>query len=157
VQGWQVNGILTLWDGLPFSVESATNTLNIGTGTRADIIGPGNGALPPSQRTIQRWFNVAAFTAPGPQQFGDVSRNTLQGPGTKQLDFSLFKNFHFHPDSSRSLQFRAEFFNIFNTPQFNGPDSAIGTTGAGTVTSAGAPYQLSRLSREVQLALKFYF
>jgi len=157
VQGWQTNGILSVYSGIPFSVTSATNTLNIGSGSRAELIGPGNGSLPSDERTVQRWFNTAAFSAPPPLQFGDAARNSLQGPATKQLDFSAFKNFNFGREGARSLQFRAEFFNFFNTPQFNNPVSTIGAPGAGAIVSAGSPYTFQRLSREVQFALKLIF
>jgi hypothetical protein len=157
VEGWQANGILSLYDGVPFSVLSATNTLNIGSGSRAELIGPGNGSLPGGDRTVQHWFNVGAFSAPPTLQFGDAARNSLEGPATKQLDFSAFKNFALGEDTGRSLQFRAEFFNIFNTPQFNNPVATIGAPGAGAIVSAGSPYTFQRLSREVQLALKLYF
>jgi hypothetical protein len=157
VQGWQVNGIASFWDGLPFSAGSATNTLNNGQASRAQLVGPGNGSLPPDQRTIAAWFNVAAFTVPGVQQWGNVGRNTLTGPGTKLVDISVFKNFRFRPDGDRMLQFRAETFNVFNMPQFNNPAASIGAAGVGTITSSGAPYQFARLSREIQLALRLYF
>jgi hypothetical protein len=156
VQGWQTNSILSFYSGIPFSVLAATNTLNIGSGSRAELIGPGNGSLPSGERTVHQWFNVAAFSTPPRLQFGDAARNSLEGPGTKQLDLSAFKNFAFG-EGSRSLQFRAEFFNFFNTPQFNNPVATIGAPGAGTITSAGSPYTFQRLSREIQLALKFYF
>jgi len=153
--GWQTNGILSLYDGLPFSVNSATDTLNIGSGTRADRLR--DGALPASERNLNRWFDVTAFGAPGPQLFGSGGRNILRGPGTKQLDFSLFKNFQFSQDSVRRFQFRAEFFNLSNTPQFNNPNATVGAAGAGTIRSAGAPLTFQRTSRQIQLALKFYF
>ncbi len=164
VQGWQVNGIVSLYDGIPFSVWSATNSLNIGSGapfssggSRAELIGAGNGSLPPGQRSVQHWFNTSAFTTPPPLQFGNAGRNTLQGPATKELDLSLFKNFQIHEESGKSLQLRAEFFNFLNTPQFNNPNFIVGAPGAGSITSAGSPYTFQRLSREIQLALKFYF
>ncbi len=155
VAGWQVNGILSLYDGLPFSVASATNTLNIGSGTRANRLR--SGELPENHRTLQRWFDIDAFAAPGPQQFGNGGRNILRGPGTKQLDFSVFKNFYFDPDKIKRLQFRAEFFNLTNTPQFNNPNTTVGAPGAGSISSAGAPLSLQRTSRQIQFALKFYF
>jgi hypothetical protein len=153
--GWQVNGILSFYGGLPFSAGSATNTLNTGSGTRADRLGDGN--LPASERTPQRWFDLGAFTAPGPQQFGTGGRNVLRGPGTAQADLSLFKNLSLGSDSQRRLQFRAEIFNITNTPQFNNPASNIGAGGVGTITSAGSPITYQRASRQVQLALKLYY
>ena len=77
------------------------HALNNAATSRAEIIGPGNGSLPPSQRTVQKWFNTAAFTAPPPLEWGDAARNSLQGPATKELDLSLFKNFRFHALPSR--------------------------------------------------------
>ena len=155
VQGWQLNGIWSAFSGLPFSVQSAANTLNIGSGTRADRLR--DGALPEDERTLQRWFDVAAFATPGPQQFGNGGRNILRGPGTNQFDFSVFKHFPLGRDEARRLQFRAEFFNLTNTPQFNNTNSTVGAAGAGSITSAGAPLNLQRTSRQIQLALKFYF
>jgi hypothetical protein len=158
VNGWQLNGILSLYDGLPFSVQSASNTLNTGGTSRASYVpGAGNGTLPSGQQSVEEWFNVAAFSAPGTLLYGDAGRNILRGPGTHEMDISLFKNFQFHPDSSKKLQLRAEVFNITNTPQFNNPVNTIGAAGAGSITSAGSPYTLQRLSREIQLAAKFYF
>jgi hypothetical protein len=55
------------------------------------------------------------------------------------------------------LQFRVETFNLFNTPQFNNPNVSIGSAIAGTISSAGRPADFSRTSRQIQLALKFYF
>ena len=67
----------------------------------------------------------------------------------------MFKNFKV---SERfSVQFRAEMFNIFNTPQFNNPAAAIGSPTAGVISSAGSPLTFQRTSREVQMALKLYF
>ena len=91
VEGWQVNGILSLYGGLPFTVNSSNNTLNIGSGTRADRIG--EGSLPDGQRTVERWFDTEAFATPGLQIFGNAGRNILRGPGTKQLDFRFSKPF----------------------------------------------------------------
>jgi len=131
--------------------------MNIGMGSRASYTGAGDGRLADGQRTLQRWFDVGAFSAPGALQFGDVGRNTLAGPGTRELDFSMFKDFAFGGEAARTVQFRAEAFNLANTPQFNNPVSTIGAPGAGTIISAGSPYTFQRLSREVQLAVKIYF
>jgi hypothetical protein len=87
--------------------------------------------------------------------FGNSGRNILRGPGTKQLDFSLFKSFRL--GENRRLQFRAEAFNALNTPQFNNPSSSIGFAGVAKITSAGSPTVFQRTSRQVQLALKLYF
>jgi len=110
-----------------------------------------------ANRSIHEWFNTADFVSPGQYVFGNSGRNILYGPGTKQFDVSLFKDFFFSSDGSRRLQLRAETFNIFNTPQFNNPNAQIGNTADGTITSAGQPFLFQRTSREIQLAGKLYF
>ena len=176
VQGWQLNAILQYFDGLPFSVASA-NGVGDGLTPRAETVpGFGNGSLSPGKRTLQEWFDTSAFVSiplTGPLangQWGDSGRNILQGPGTKNIDFSVFKNFQLA--ESKNLQFRAEFFNLFNTPQFNNPLAVALTPAAtsttlvpnitagsayGTISSAGSPTTFQRISREIQLAMKFNF
>jgi carboxypeptidase family protein len=176
VQGWQLNAILNYFDGLPFSVTSA-NGVGDGLTPRAESVpGVGNGSLSPGNRNLKEWFNTSAFVSiplTGPLangQWGDSGRNILQGPGTKDVDFSVFKNFEVA--ESKNLQFRAEFFNLFNTPQFNNPSAvapgpaATSTTlvpnitagsAYGTIASAGSPTTFQRISREIQLAMKFNF
>jgi len=176
VQGWQLNAILQYFDGLPFSVTSA-NGVGDGLTPRAETVpGLGNGSLSPGKRSLQEWFNTSAFVsipltgtlANG--QWGDSGRNILQGPGTKNVDFSVFKNFQLA--ESKALQIRGEFFNLLNTPQFNNPSATAPTPSAtsttlvpnitagspyGTIASAGSPTTFQRISREIQLAVKFTF
>jgi hypothetical protein len=176
VQGWQVNAILQYFDGLPFSVTSA-NGVGDGLTPRAELVpGYGNGSLPTEKRNIHEWFNTAAFVSVpltgslANGQWGDSGRNVLQGPGTKNVDFSVFKNFQVA--ESKVLQIRGEFFNLFNTPQFNNPSATAPTPSAtsttlvpnitagspyGTIASAGSPTTFQRISREIQLAVKFTF
>jgi hypothetical protein len=157
IEGWQLNAIATYSDGIPFSVLSGSNSLGVGDGIvpRAQSVGAGgNGSLPSGQRTLKQWFNTAAFANPGAQQWGDSGRNILEGPGTKDIDFSVFKTVRLHEASN--LQLRAEFFNLFNTPQFNNPNGTVGP-GFGTISSAGSPNTLQRISREIQLAAKVSF
>lgn len=154
VGGWQLNTIVTLLTGLPFTPVLQTSNLNTGTGTQfPNRIG--SGELPSSGRTIDRWFDASAFVALPPYTFGNSGRNILRGPGTKQIDLSAFKNFRF--TESRRLEFRAEAFNALNTPQFNNPNAAIGFSGVAKITSAGSPTVYQRTSRQIQLALKLYF
>src|SRR5580658_6835913 len=161
VEGWQVNAIVSYFDGLPFSVTSS-NGVGDGLTPRAQLVpGYGNGVLPSDKRTRQEWFNTSAFVsipltgtlANG--AWGDSGRNILQGPGTKNIDFSVFKNTHL--TESKTLQLRAEFFNLFNTPQFNNPAATVGTTTFGEVSSAGSEPLFQRLERQVQLAAKINF
>lgn len=152
--GWQVNGIQSFMTGQRFSPSSAQNTLGAGAGgQRPDRIRDGN--LDPSQRTISRWFDTGAFSIPGPFLFGNAGRNILEGPGTRMIDLSVFKRFEI--SEQRRLEFRAEVFNLPNTPQFNTPNASIGSTAVGTISSAGDPVFFIRTSRQIQMALKFYF
>ncbi len=152
--GWQLNNIATFMTGLPFTPTMQTSNLNTGSGTQfPNRIA--SGVLPSSERSIDRWFDSSAFVAPAQYTFGNSGRNILYGPGTKQIDISLFKSFAFA--ERRRVEFRAEAFNALNTPQFNNPNSSIGFTGVGKITSAGSPTVYQRTSRQIQLALKIYF
>ncbi len=152
-----MNAIASYSDGIPFSVLSGSNSLGVADGIvpRAQFIGTGgDGSLSSGQRTLKKWFDTEAFTNPGAQQWGNSGRNILQGPGTKNVDFSVFKTLPLREGAS--LQLRSEFFNLFNTPQFNNPNATVGP-GFGTISSAGSPTTLQRVSREIQLAAKVVF
>jgi len=151
--GWELNGALSLYTGFPYSVLAGANTLNNGENTRADRLR--DGALPASERSIARWFDLDAFSNPGFRLYGNGGRNILYGPGTRTLDFSVFKNFEIL--EGKRLQFRAETFNISNTPQFNQPTASIGAANSGRILSAGSEATLQRTQRQVQLALKLIF
>jgi hypothetical protein len=135
--GWQINGISTFQTGLPFTPTANSATVNTGTGSRPDRIGDGELSDP----TVDRWFDPLAFRTPAQFTYGNSGRNILYGPGRVNFDFSLFKEFHITEEVK--LQFRTEFFNIFNTPQFDLPNAAIGAGNAGTITAiVGTPRQL---------------
>ena len=151
--GWQVNGAASMYTGLPFSVTARSTTLNIGEGSRADRLG--EGSLSAGQRTIRQWFDIDAFANPGFRLWGNGGRNILFGPRTTQFDFSLFKNFEV--GDGKRLQFRTEFFNALNTPQFNNPNSRIGSAATGRINRAGSEATLQRTQRQIQFALKFMF
>ena len=163
-RGWQVNAIAQFFDGLPFSVASGT-ALGDGLTTRAQLLpGFGNGSLPKGQRTLGRWFNTQAFAVPAAGTWGNSGRNILQGPGTKTVDFSIFKDTHLA--ESKVLQLRAEAFNLANTPQFNNPAATVGTlnpttglwsNGFGTISSAASESTFQRTERQVQFAAKITF
>jgi hypothetical protein len=153
---WQLNGILTLATGTPFTVFDSTDVALLGSASeisgfsanRPNVIGnPNDGP-----KTAQEWFNVSAFQRLNPitqaGQFGDAGRNVTQAAGIGQYDFSVLKNFRL--TESSTLQFRAEFFNIFNRVNFGLPDNDISSPTFGQVQSALAP-------REIQFALKLRF
>ena len=133
--GWQMNGILTIQTGQPFSPVLQTSTTN-GTGSRPDIIRPVT-----YPKTLQRWFDPSAYATPVPYTYGNASRNSLYGPGRTNWDASLFKNFVLHEETK--FEIRAEAFNLPNHPQFGLPNQNIGNAQAGSITSTvGNPRQL---------------
>ncbi len=154
--GWQLNGIDTFQSGTPFTVTMLSSLLNSGSAPQwPNRVGSGDVA----NQTINRWFDTssASFVSPGSYVYGNSGRNILRGPGTTEFDLSLFKSFNLGATEARRLQFRAEAFNVLNTPQFNNPNAQIGSPQAGRITSAGSPPLFQRTSREIQLALKLYF
>jgi hypothetical protein len=146
--GWQLTSILTVQSGFPFTPTIATDPANTGTSMRPNRVA--NGAL--SNPTINDWFDVSAFSVPALYTFGNSGLDILNGPGFKDWDFGLFKNFNLAKlREGASLQFRAEFFNFTNTPSFSAPDSGIQDTYAGRIFSTVSS------PREVQFALKLSF
>ncbi len=148
--GWQTNAIFTWQTGLPFTPVLATSVSNSG-GSRPDYLR--SAVLDDPDRA--RWFDTSFNTAGGawatPAQFtyGNGGRNILYGPGRVNWDFSLFKNF---PIGERfNIQFRSEFYNMLNTPQFGLPNATIGSPAAGTITG------LSGNNRQIQFALRLSF
>lgn len=147
--GWQLNGVAALQSGEPINVLIAGDVANIGqTGSqRPNLIAPASASCGSGHLT--GCITAAAFAEPAPYTFGDAGRNILTGPGLADFDFSLFKNFTMRERAT--LQFRAEFFNFFNTPQFSNPAATFGTASFGNVTSTVHD------QREIQFGLKFLF
>jgi hypothetical protein len=157
---WQVNGITTLMSNTPFTVYDSSNPSLQGSApeisgfysSRPNIVGNPNAGTCPQNgaavRTPECWFNTGAFQQAQTGQFGNVGRNTLKGPAFQQWDFSAIKTIPIH--ESMNLQFRAEFFNIFNNVNFVLPNNDINSPNFGQITAAQA-------GRVVQLALKFSF
>jgi hypothetical protein len=148
VGGWQVNGITTLLAGLPFNPTAPGSRENVGgfTAARPDCVGSWRISNP----TPNQWFNTStsAFELPPFGVFGNCGRNFMIGPGTTNFDFSAFKNTRL--TERASAQFRVEFFNIFNHPNFGLPDGSITSPTFGEILSARSP-------REIQFALKILF
>lgn len=144
--GWQSAGIVTLQTGFPFTVLVGGDIPNIGAGasnTRASLTGDARAG----ERPIDRWFNKEAFAPPPPFTFGTAGRNILDGPGNWSFDLTLMKLFTI--TEGRRLQFRAEFFNAFNHPNYGLPNAQVGSPACGTIRSAD--------NREMQLGLKYIF
>jgi hypothetical protein len=148
ISDWQLNALGAWQTGLPFSVANATSLSNSGFGNdRPDCHYP----LTLSNPTLGEWFNTDAFTPQAAYTFGNCGRNILRGPRFGHIDLSLSKTFNF---SDRwHLQFRAEGYNITNTPSFAQPNSSRGAPGFGTITSV-LP---QTTPRQIQFALKLLF
>jgi hypothetical protein len=136
-QGWQFNGIATFQGGQPFTLYSENDSSQQGNGLdRPDLIAPIQ-YLKPRNNDLGTgyWFNPASFNVTSPYNpdgsinpagvplftFGTLPRNALRGPGVDNFDLSLIKNTAI--TESKSIQFRAEFFNAFNHAQFSNPDN----------------------------------
>ncbi len=146
--GWQLNGITHLSSGTPLGLSTAVNsTHSLGGGSRPNTNGQ-SAAL--SNPTINEWFNTSVFSQPAPFAFGNVSRTiNVFAPGMVNFDTSLFKDVMIH--ERFDLQFRAEFFNLFNHANFNPPNTNIGAKLAGQINGTAT------LPRVGQLALKLTF
>ena len=150
LHNWQTSGIVTMQVGTPenpfyFSEDFA----NSGTPNRPNIV-PGQSVnLPASQRTPTQYFNTAAFSQPAPFTFGDAGRDILPTPGDIIFDLAVSRSFH--PRESHAIQFRAEFFNAFNHPNFGIPgDNPDFGPFFGKILATGQP-------RRIQLALRYDF
>jgi hypothetical protein len=146
---WQVNAIITLRSGQPFTPQLGVSSANTGD-ARPNRLADGN--LPSDQRSIQNWFDKTAFASAPQYQYGNAGRDILTGPGAANVDFSAFKRFPIKKLTETSeLQFRAEFFNFFNHPQFSLPNARVDIPQGGTITG------LSTAMRQMQFGLKFLF
>jgi outer membrane receptor protein involved in Fe transport len=131
--GWQVNGLLSLYSGSPFTVTSSGTSLDMTGSTqvadqvKSDVeilggIGPGN-----------PWFDTSAFRAVTERRFGTAAVNGMRGPGFANFDMSVFREFPL--GSGRALQFRMEIFNLTNTPHFANPQNSVNASNFGIISS----------------------
>jgi hypothetical protein len=140
--GWQYSDITTIQSG--FSTDPGLSIPLQGLASRPDratgaITGP---------KTVQEWFNTAAFAAPPAGYFGDAAPGSILGPGTVDFDMAFYKDFHIK--EHQTIEFRGELFNIFNHTNFNGFSSTFGASNFGQITSAADP-------RIVEFALRYQF
>jgi hypothetical protein len=148
--GWQASGLLTLMGGTPLSVtadgallRAPGNTLYADRNGDPEILG-GYGP------TV-KYFDTSVFSQPAPATFGNTTRNQsgVRGPGFTALDFSLVKRFTFG-QNFRFFEFRADAFNLTNTPAWNNPNTTFGNPAFGTITGASN-------QRVIRFALKYAF
>ena len=157
LRGWQVSGILQVQTGFPFTVNYKGDPIGIGGAGGGILVRPNyaldssgrnvNPNLPAGQRTTSEWFNTAAFVQPV-YSFGNVGRNTISGPNLFNLDTTIARTFR--PVERFYIQFRAEFFNFANHPNYNLIGRIINDPTFGTVQN-----QLP--ARQIQFAVKLGF
>jgi outer membrane receptor protein involved in Fe transport len=159
--GWQINGITTLRGGFPTDIRVASVPPTFATFNVPDRA-PGVSMYAPN-KSVDHYFNPAAFRVPGTapsrtgsliQRFGDSARHVARGPGSVNFDFSLFKNTRV--TEKTNVQFRAEFFNLTNTPTFflasaNSTSLSVGSDSFGKLNNSTA------VGRQIQFGLKFLF
>jgi len=176
--GWQINGILTLASGTPVTIYTGFNrSRNGASGTqitdRPDLLpgfnnNPVNGVskgcpgVAPGTKlgTPDMYFDPCAFALPEPGTYGSLGRNTVIGPGLTNFDFALVKNIAFL--ENKSVQFRAEAFNLFNHPNFNRPGALQESVKLFTPFGDRIPPNAAIRStltdpRQIQFGLKFTF
>ena len=158
VKGWQVSGNLTAQSGSPWNVTVGFDQAGdvVAGSERPNLILPANQAV---TGNIGDWANPAAFSLPAPGTFGNLQRDFLWGPGTVDVDFATMKETQIR--EKFRLQFRAEFFNILNHPNFALPNANAFVQ---TADGGGAPNPTfgkitatTTSSRQIQFALKLLF
>lgn len=147
VDGWRISGITSFVSGSLFEPVIRGDFNNDGlSNDRPDRLG--SGLLPASQRSIDKWFATEDFALPAPYTYGNSGRTILVGPGEQVWDISLTKVNRF--GDGKSVEFRVEFFNALNHPNFDNPVNSFGTSVFGKIFGA-------QRAREIEIALKFSF
>jgi hypothetical protein len=153
--GWQLNGIATLLSGFPFTPQIGANRSGDG-----DTRNPDRPSLNPAFSgpvvlgNPNQWFNPSAFVLPTAGTYGNLGRGVYRGPGLADLDVSLFKTTKL--TERTNLQFRAEFFNALNHPNFGTPNATV-FAGTAFNPSAGLITTTATTSRQIQFGLKLVF
>ena len=150
IGGWQMNGILTLRTGSPFTLGT-NNCVGSFNGCTPDlVVGRDPKSAPQGGRSAAKWFDTSAVTAPAPGTNGTLGLQSNNGPGQKYLDLSLFKAVNL--TERLKMQFRAEAFNLANTPQYDRPNNTQGNPNFGVITGTQQGTQ-----RRTQFALRLMF
>lgn len=146
VEGWQLAAIVQSQSGNPINIVTSNSTVNGTPNTiRPNVDGPINVI-----GGVDSWFDTSVFT-PVPS-FGNLGRNVIIGPSFNNTDFSIIKNTKL--GEKTRLQFRAEFFDLFNHANFGQPGNLVGSAGFGRIVNTRFPTGESGSSRQIQFALK---
>jgi hypothetical protein len=142
--GWSVAPIVTYDTGTPLNLSVNGSPSNTGQADRPNVVGDWHLSDP----TIGEWFNTAAFAKNAKYTYGNAGRNVLRGPGLFNLDLAAHKSFRLA--ERVQAQLRLESFNTTNTPPLGNPNTKVGSSSFGQISSAGTP-------RDNQLALRILF
>jgi hypothetical protein len=151
---WQVAAIHQMQSGFPFTVSVFGDTANAGAllnihPVRANVVPGVDPYLPEDERTAERWFNTAAFTAPPAFTFGNAGRNSMYGPGLQKTDVAIQRDFVLRGETR--LQIRAEAYNVFNVTNYGSPERFVNTPQFGSVIMAATP------ARQIQFVGRLKF
>jgi hypothetical protein len=142
--GWSLNAIFSLQSGMPVTVTQATNNNSFAGFAlqRPNLVG--RPALSPGQRNPAHFFNTDAFATAPQFTFGTASRNPVRGPAYRDLDLAMVK--HATLFGETGLEFRAEMFNVTNTPAFGQPNGSFGSAAFGSITSTTTDPRVMQLA-----------
>jgi hypothetical protein len=150
INGWELSAIMTLQSGTPFNITSGSDiNLDGNNNDRANVVG--SYLLDPHRSrsdVSNMWFNTAAFAKPATGTDGNLGRNVVDAPGSRNVDLGIFRNFKF--GERITLQARGEFTNAFNMVNLSGPSGTFSAQAFGTIRTAGS-------MRNVQLGLRLTF
>ncbi len=149
ISGWQVDAIFTAANGIPLLIGCS---VCVYPATRPNLVGdPNKGASGSAQSRLNKWFNTDAFAVNEAFHYGNVARTlpNTRGPGQANTNFSIIKNTTFF--ERYRLQFRAEFFNLFNRVEFGIPDTNFGSSTFGVISNQ------VNIPRQIQFGMKFYW
>ncbi len=154
--GWKINGIVAITAGQPFTARVGFNQARDGNTLNADrpSLIPG-GKTNPVLGTADRYFDPNQFLLPAPGTYGNLARNSIIGPGLVNIDATIEKDFKVRERAD--VLFRAEFFNLFNRPNFGLPTTAVFAASGARSGNAGRIVNTITTSRQIQFGLKLTF
>jgi hypothetical protein len=154
--GWQVGSIVMAYSGLPLTVQTGFRNTRNGERNLADrpSLRPG-ASNNPILGGPDHYFDPNAFVLPAPGTYGNLGRNTLIGPGFANVDFVLDKMTSI--GERVKSEFRAEFFNVLNHPNFGFPSLAVFSSNGTVLGAAGRITSTANTSRQIQFGLKLSF
>jgi hypothetical protein len=147
LSGWQLNGLFRYASGQALSSSADATSCNCpGNSQVADVVGSIQylGGVGPASP----WIGPSAFASPAANRFGTAGIGIIHGPSLKNYDFSVFRRFAIR--ENLRLEYRAEFYNLTNTPFFGNPNANINSGAFGTITSASG-------SRQIQMGMRLTF